>query len=88
VTVETPVIPGADADEEAAAKPAGTVIAIRRAGIRVIVVIAPLAIWRAVIAVISGSNHRGADAHSNTDLGARRDRSERKNYKQCQQNPT
>src|SRR5580698_7725426 len=83
VTVEAPVIPRPGADKQAAIEPVRTVVAVRCAGIRVIVVIAPRAIRRTGICVIR-ANHRGADAHSNSDLGARRNRGERKSYKQCQ----
>jgi hypothetical protein len=83
VSVEAPVIPGPGTDKQAAIEPVRTVISVRCAGIRVIVVIAPFAIRRTGICVIRG-NHRGADAHSNTDLGARRNRGEGKSYKQCQ----
>jgi hypothetical protein len=78
-----PAVPRADADKDAAVKPVGTVIAVRGAGIRVIRVVAPLAIRWAVIAVISGIHNRGADAYSNCDLGIRHD-GERQNCKHCQ----
>jgi hypothetical protein len=78
-----PVIPRANADEEATVKPAGTVVAIRRASIRIIGVIAPLAIRRAVVS--RRRNHFGTDAHSNRYLGIRRgDNREWNNNKHCQ----
>ena len=69
--------PAAGADEHAAVEPARTVIAVRGTGIGVILVIAPRAIRRAVVAVISWINHRGADADSYPDLGVRWDSSKR-----------
>jgi hypothetical protein len=80
-----PSIPRADAKKDAAVKPVRTVIAVGGAGIRVIRVVAPLAIRGTVIAVISGIHHRWADAHTYPDLGIRHD-GERQNHKHCQQN--
>jgi hypothetical protein len=83
MTIPAPVIPGTDADKDAAEEPARPVIAIGGAGIRVIGVIAPRAIRGTVID--GGGDHCGADADTNCDLGARRgNRGERENEKQCQ----
>jgi hypothetical protein len=69
-----PAVPRADADKDAAVKPIRTVIAIRGAGIRVVGVIAPLAIRGAVSIVSIGSiNYRRADAYPHPDLGIRHD---------------
>jgi hypothetical protein len=84
--VPAPSVPRAGADEHAAVEPVRTVIAVRGASIGIILVIAPRAIRGAVVADISGINHCGADADSNSDLGARRYSGERQNHKRCQQN--
>jgi hypothetical protein len=86
VSVEAPVVPRADADKEAAVEPVRTVIAVGGAGIGVIRVIAPLAIRGTVICIISGSNHCRPDADAYSDLGVRRDSSEREYHERCQQN--
>src|SRR5579862_9055852 len=44
-----PTVPRADADEDAVIEPLGTVVAIRRAGIWVIRVVAIGAVWRAIV---------------------------------------
>jgi hypothetical protein len=81
----TPAVPRAGADEDAAIKPARTVVAIRSASIRVIGVVAPGAIRRTV--VIRRANHCGTYAYSHRDLGIRgRNGSEGKNEKHCDQN--
>jgi hypothetical protein len=79
-----PVIPGADADKDAAVEPVRTVIAIRCASVGVIRIIAPRAIRRAVIA--GSRHHRRSNSNPYRDLGIRRDSGERKNYKRCQHN--
>jgi hypothetical protein len=77
------VVPGSDADEQAAVEPVRAVIAVRRASIGVIRVIAPLAIRGTVIGGI-GKGRTYADPYR--DLGIRRDSGERKNNKHCQHN--
>jgi hypothetical protein len=66
-----PVVPGSDADEQAASEPARSVIAIRCASVGVIRVIAPRAIRRAVIA--GSGNQCRSNSNSYRDLGIRRD---------------
>jgi hypothetical protein len=61
VTVETPVIPWAYTDEQTAVEPLRAVIAVRRAGIGVVRVIAPLASRRTVV------HGRGNDFGSNAN---------------------
>jgi hypothetical protein len=68
-----PSVPRPRADEHAAVEPIRTVITVRGTSIGVILVIAPRAIWRAVVADISRINHHGADADSYPDLGVRWD---------------
>jgi hypothetical protein len=76
----TPVIPGAHADEQTAGEPFRPVVAIRRTGIRVIVVITPVADWGAIS---DGCGHDfRADAYSNGDLGIGC-RNERESQKCC-----
>jgi hypothetical protein len=82
----TPSVPGSDADEDAADEIVWTVIAVWGAGIGVIGVIAPRAIRGTIIAVISGIDHSGTNAHPRRDLGIRRDSGERQSYKHCQHN--
>jgi hypothetical protein len=89
VSATAPVVPGTDADKEAASEPARSVVAVGCASVGVIRVIAPRASGRAVIGVIAGTDHRRANANSNRDLGIRRysrDSGERQNYKYCQYN--
>jgi hypothetical protein len=82
VAAATPAIPGADADEQAAREPARTVIAVGRARVRVIGVVAPRAIRWAVIS--RRFNDSRTDSHTDPDLGVRsRNGSERKNNKHC-----
>ena len=78
-----PAVPRADADEEAAAEPLRSVIAIRGAGVGVIRVVAPIANRGAVN--VGGGNDRGTDAHSHRYLGICRGR-ERQSQKHREQN--
>lgn len=69
MSVEAPTVPRANADEEAAGEPVRTVIAIRRASVWIIRVVAPLAVRRAIIA---RRIHNGrTNTHANRDLGIR-----------------
>jgi hypothetical protein len=82
VTVEAPVVPRPDADEEAAVKPVWAVITIRCAGVRVIGVIAPLTIRGTVISW--SGNHCRAHSNPHRDLGIRcRYNCKGKNHKHC-----
>jgi hypothetical protein len=76
-----PVIPGARTDKDAAREPARPVIAIRRAGIRIIRIVAPIA-GRRTVSIGRGNHSR---THSNTDrnLGMSCSR-ERHSQKHCQ----
>ena len=67
VTVEAPVVPRADADEEPAIEPAGSVIAVGCAGIGVVRVITPIAGRRTI--GIRGVNDCGADSDTDSHLG-------------------
>lgn len=61
-----PAVPWADADEDAAVKPARTVITIRCAGVWVVRIVAPLTgRWTVTI---TGINHCRADAHADRNL--------------------
>jgi hypothetical protein len=85
--VPAPPVPGSGADEDAAIEPARSVKTVGRASVRVIGVVAPLAILGTVIiAIIPRVYYRRADADSNSDLGARRNCGERQNYKRSQHN--
>jgi hypothetical protein len=83
VSATAPVVPGSDADEDAAVEPVRAVIAVRGAGVRVIGVVAPLAIRGTVIGGIADCR---ANADTDRDLGIRRYSGERKNHKRCQHN--
>jgi len=66
-----PAIPGTSANEDAADKPVRAVIAIRRTGIGIIGIVAPLANWRPVLDR-SRDNVR-SNPYANSDLGVRSD---------------
>jgi hypothetical protein len=57
--------PGSGTDEEAAVEPGWAVVSVGRAGIGIVVVVAPLADWRAVIV----ASVTGTDANAEGDLG-------------------
>jgi hypothetical protein len=78
-----PVVPGTDPDEEAAREPFRAVIPVRGTGVRVIVVIAPIA-YRGTIGYRSG-NDRRTDAHADGDL-RRGHCGKRQSQKCCYQN--
>jgi hypothetical protein len=63
-TASAPAIPWASANEYAASKPAGSVEAIRRAGIGIVIVIAVIAHWRS-------AHIAWANPYSHTDLRLR-----------------
>src|ERR1700722_14989273 len=71
--------PGACADEEAAIKPCGTVISVRRTSVGRITVVAPLANRSSIIATVPV---RGVDANPNRNLGVRVGRWNQQNTKQ------
>jgi hypothetical protein len=77
-----PAVPRSDADEGAAHEPARPIIAVRRASVRIIRVVAPLTGRGTIFGVsVSGiGNHRGSDSHSHCNLGlcCRRERHSQK----------
>ena len=79
----TPTVPRTCADEDAAREPAGSIVAIRRASVRVIRVVAPIACRGAVIAVITRGNNGRTHSDANCNLGMSCCR-ERHSQKHCQ----
>src|ERR1700722_9674119 len=71
--------PGACADEEAAIKPCGTVISVRRTSVGRITVVAPLANRSSIVATVPVP---GVDANPNRNLGVRVGRWNQQNTKQ------
>lgn len=85
VVSPSPAVPGTRANEDAAREPSRAVVAIGRAVIWVIGVIAPLT-DRGTVCIRSGHNCRSythSDSHRN--LGVRRSGCKRQNQKHCQQ---
>jgi hypothetical protein len=80
-TAPAPSVPGSGTDKEAAREPTRSVIAVRRASVGVVRVIAPFAIRGAVI---GGITYCGTDADSHRYLGICWNSGERQNYKYCQ----
>jgi hypothetical protein len=78
-----PAVPRSDANERAAVEPLRTVIAIRRAGVGVIIVVAPITDRGAV--GIRGVSDCGANANTLIHLSVCRYR-ERQSQKHCYQN--
>jgi hypothetical protein len=74
-----PAIPGTHTDKDAARKPGGTVITVRRAGVGIIRVVAPIACGRAIS--YRRRNHRRPNSHTHRNLSVSRDCRER----QCEE---
>lgn len=80
-TAPTAVIPGAGPDKDAPVEPVRSVVAVRRTGIRIVRIVAPVT-DRGTVS-IGSRNYIRPDTDSNRDLGVRRYR-ERYGQEQCQ----
>ena len=76
--IVTAVVPGAGADEDAVDKVIRSVVAVGRAGVRIVVVVTVNAGWCGADGTVDGAY---PDAHGNLSMGAGRD--EKQNSQQC-----